>query len=127
MGFLIAKSLVRTNGSAESDMFSIVLGDADGKEFVIATSFQVATALGAQIEAHLKLEAEAGRSHPAPAIPEGILGAQAHPMPTDRGHMVAVMIKADRSPPLFGAMHPDHARQFAAQLEGAAKPETTVN
>ena len=122
----LAAGFDRCVSVAKDDLFNIVLLGKDGKPFIISASVAVAARIGVRIAEQMKLIEAEGRTVQVHPTPERIV-AEATPMPTDRGQMVALMVKGDRGTNLFGALKPDAAIQLAAKLSGAAMPPKRAN
>ncbi len=110
--------------ASEAGMFTITLAGKDGQPFVIATTPKVAAEMSVRVAEHLQLSAARLREFQIPRSPETITKVDAQPQPTDRGHRVIVLMQGDRGGQIYGLLHPEHARQFAAQLNGALNPKT---
>lgn len=110
--------------ASEAGIFTITLAGKDGQPFVIATTPKVAAQMSVRIAEALQVSAARLREFQVPKSPETITKADAQPQPTDQGHRVIVLMQGDRGGQMYGLLHPEHARQFAAQLNGSLNPKT---
>jgi len=114
-------------GDDSDNAFAMILTPKDGEPFMLSMPRLLAGHIAARLSEAIVLLAREGMPTIVPAAPERILAAQAEAMPTDQGPMVALAVRGDRSPVFLGVLPPQRARELAAQLEAATRPDHRMN
>ena len=122
MNLFDAVACKRVNFVDDGDLFTLVLADKDGNEFVITGSLKVAGEMAALLSASIATSAKAGRKIPVPRIPDPIVEYVAERASDDAGG-VLIFLRGECSSPLFGRMTPADAKRLAALLQMSAEPQ----